>query len=262
MTVLAAETVLTTLIQQCSPAQNARDAFKRMSKLTMAFYLANRYNNNNNNNNFDKAVNIEQLFKSRYLNIDNGIPKFDTGFKRLFSEEDLAGSNLKERAEKYIKKKTKSSTKVNNNSNNQYHHEQSTYPLNIQIPSHSTNNNDNSNNNNNNGIIYDQNYSSSQQITTPHQQQMFMNSWNNGHYNHNQPYNMFNNPFGATAGVGFELGFGVGTIFDGNPDGGGVYQTSTNFNSNNHNNSNDYGSTNYQMLNEWLVGGQTHSSIL
>ncbi|PNS14912.1 hypothetical protein CAC42_2141 [Sphaceloma murrayae] len=95
LTVLAATSVLTALIPKCPPAQNCRDAFKRMSKVTMAFYLANIPPKPNA---FQPPMTSPtQEHQSRLqlsVPADNNprrpSPQFDTGFKSLFSEEDLA----------------------------------------------------------------------------------------------------------------------------------------------------------------------------
>ncbi|KAF2227328.1 fungal-specific transcription factor domain-containing protein [Elsinoe ampelina] len=100
LTVLAATTVLTALIPKCPPAQNARDAFKRMSKVTMAFYLANLpsdvpsqfsdYPLRSPIQNRHAHLQQQPSHSSHNPNPRRPSPQFDTGFKSLFSEEDLA----------------------------------------------------------------------------------------------------------------------------------------------------------------------------
>lgn len=103
LTVLAATTVLTSLIPKCPPAQNARDAFKRMSKVTVAFYLANLPSQSQNQATAFLPPLQTSLPNPHQQPLPPSIPapstgnpnshrrpQFDTGFKSLFSEEDLA----------------------------------------------------------------------------------------------------------------------------------------------------------------------------
>ncbi|KAF4550036.1 Fungal specific transcription factor domain-containing protein 70 [Elsinoe fawcettii] len=97
LTVLAATTVLTALIPKCPPAQNARDAFKRMSKVTMAFYLANLPPDLPSQiSDYPLRSPVQHHNSHLQLHVPSTAshrrpsPQFDTGFKSLFSEEDLA----------------------------------------------------------------------------------------------------------------------------------------------------------------------------
>ncbi|GAM89687.1 hypothetical protein ANO11243_077260 [Dothideomycetidae sp. 11243] len=108
LTVLAATTVLTGLIPKCPPAQSARDAFKRMSKVTMAFYLATTrqgvtmYNRSATMSPAPLPTPVSQDDarmggKARYPQLDMSLsglgrrpPQFDTNFKSLFSEEEMS----------------------------------------------------------------------------------------------------------------------------------------------------------------------------